>query len=63
MRKEETVAKLKSALITRHTRNADAFDAFVRLMRRYQYGREETAQAYHFFVEGWMARASKDTPC
>lgn len=55
MTKKETVSKLESALITRHARNAEAYDAFVKCMRRYQYGRGETAQAYGFFVHGWFA--------
>lgn len=55
MKKKEVVSKLESALITRHARNAEAYDAFVRLMRRFQYGQSETAQAYGFFVEGWFA--------
>jgi len=59
MKKEETIAKLKAALVTRHARNAEAFDAFVQHMRNYQYGREETAQAYIFFVAGWFAKEGR----
>jgi hypothetical protein len=55
MNKAETIAKLKSVAITRHDLNSEAFDAFVKRMRRYQYGVSETAQAYNFFVQGWMA--------
>lgn len=59
MTKQETVDKLASSRIIRHDREGDAFDAFVRHMRRFQYGRPETAQAYHFFVAGWFAKEGR----